>query len=146
MNFAVLTGKSISNNANTPSPTIAPASSSAVSMDPITTVKPTETTNNPDKPSSPITSTPAITKTEIPASPTPVNKADSSGIIVLIENGMTSSEVANLLFNKGIISDRKAFDDSLGLLKLDRIIRVGTYTFLPNEMDEDIINKITIHK
>jgi hypothetical protein len=147
MNFAVVTGKSISSNVITASPTIAPTSLSEAPMRPATTVKPTETTNNPDKPSSPITSTTAITKTEKPTSPTPVsNRADSSGIIVLIEKGMTSSEVANLLFSKGIISDHKAFDDSLGNLKLDRIIRVGTYTFLPNEKDEDIINKITIHK
>jgi hypothetical protein len=147
MNFAVLSGNSISNNAVTTSPTIAPTSLSETSKGSISTVKPTVTAYNPDKPNPPITSTPAITKTEKPASPTSVsNIADSSGIIVLIEKGMSSSEVTNLLFSKGIISERKAFDNALGQLKLDRTIRAGTYTFSPNEKDENIINKITIHK
>jgi cell division protein YceG involved in septum cleavage len=59
---------------------------------------------------------------------------------------MTSSEVSSLLFDKGIITDQKAFDKELSQLKLTRIIRIGNYRFLPDEKVEDIINKITTRK
>jgi hypothetical protein len=154
MNFAVLDNKTISSETQTPSPSpspsISPATAPLASIEPFATVKaakPTETTNAPDKPSSAPVSTPAITKTEEPASPTPVTAlADPAGSTIHIESGMTSSEVASLLFDKGTITDQKAFDNALSHLKLDRIIRVVTLTFLPDEKYEDIINKITTHK
>lgn len=147
MNFAVLDDKTLTNNTQTASPSISPSLEPVISVKPIATVKPIETAHTPGTPSKSAITTPAITKTEAPASPTPVAiMADPSGKIILIEEGMTSGEVASLLFNKGIIKDEKAFDDSLGHLNLDRIIRVGSYTFLPNEKAEDIINKITTHK
>jgi hypothetical protein len=147
MNFAVLDDKTITFDTQTSSPSIAPTIAAAATVEPVTTVKPVDKVNAPITPSSSAASTPAITKSEEPATPTPAAvDANPAGIIVLIQTGMSSSEVASLLFNKGIIADQKAFDDSLSHLKLDRIIRIGSYTFLPNEKDEDIINKITTNK
>jgi hypothetical protein len=150
MNFAAIDHITISNETQNLSPSILPSTTPLTSIKPIATVKPaapTKTTKAPDPPSSTTVSTPVITRTEKPTVPTPVaTLADPSGITVLIQNGMTSSEVANLLFNKGIILDKKAFDDALSQLKLDRIIRIGSFTFLPNEKDEIIINKITRRK
>jgi hypothetical protein len=166
MNFAVLEDKTISNGIPSPSPSssISPSPvqspTTKESIEPIKTTKPTQTVEQPELPApsvahtpkaaitdEPVVSTPAVTKIEKPVEPTPIAApADPSAIGIIIEKGMTSSEVASLLFNKGIISDRKAFDDSLSHLKLDRIIRIGTFTFLPNEKDSDIINKITTHK
>jgi hypothetical protein len=150
MNFAVIGNKTISSETQTSSPSISPATVPLASKEPIATIKaakPAETTNTPDKPTSAPVSTPVIAKTEEPASPTPVAAlADPAGSTIRIESGMTSSEVAGLLFDKGIITDQKAFDNALSHLKLDRIIRVGSFTFLPGEKDEDIINKITTRK
>jgi cytoskeletal protein RodZ len=150
MNFAVIDNKPISQETQTSSPSISPSSTPLASLEPFATVKatkPTETTNNPDAPSSTNVSTPAITKTEIPAAPTPVaTLTNPAGTTVLIVNGMTSSEVSSLLFDKGVITDQKAFDKELSQLKLTRIVRIGTYSFLPNENVEDIINKITTRK
>jgi hypothetical protein len=150
MNFAVLDNKELTNDIQSSSPSISPSLEPVISVKPITTVKPIETASTPETPSTSAIVTPVITKTEEPASPSPAATMaiakQPSGKIVLIEKGMTSSDVASLLFNKGIIADQKSFDASLGELKLDRIIRIGSYTFLPNEKDADIINKITTHK
>jgi hypothetical protein len=154
MNFSGIVNKPIANETQSASPSISPSIEPIASLEPFVTgkpIKPTETTDIPDAPSSTPTSisvaTPAVSKTEEPATPTPAATiAITSGTTVLIENGMTSSEVSSLLFDKGVISDQKAFDNALSQLKLDRIIRIGTFTFLPDEKDEDIINKITIRK
>jgi outer membrane biosynthesis protein TonB len=165
MNFAVLDNKTISNGISSPSPSssISPSPvqspTTKATVEPIKTTKPTQTVKQPELPTTsvvpspkvtktaePVVSTPKVTKTETPVEPTPIVAANPSAIEIIIERGMTSSEVASLLFNKGIISDEKAFDDSLSHLKLDRIIRIGTFVFLPNEKDSDIINKITTHK
>jgi hypothetical protein len=166
MNFAVLGDKTISNGIPSPSPSssISPtpdqSPTTKVTIKPIKTTKPTQTVEQPELPTTSIVpapeatktdelavSTPKVTKIERPVKPTPIAAlADPSANEIIIETGMTSSEVASLLFNKGIISDYKAFDESLSHLKLDRIIRIGTFVFLPNEKDSDIINKITTHK
>jgi hypothetical protein len=150
MNFAVIDDKTLTNETQTSSPSITPSTAPLASIAPIATVKatkPTETTNNPDAPSSTTVSTPAITKTEIPTTPKPVAAVTNpSDTTVLIVKGMTSSEVSSLLFDKGIITDQKAFDKELSQLKLTRIIRIGNYRFLPDEKVEDIINKITTRK
>jgi hypothetical protein len=154
MNFSVLDNKTIVNETQSASPSISPSIEPIASLEPFATVKPikpTETTAIPEAPSSTPKSvpvaTPAVSKTEEPATPTPAATiAAVSGTSVLIENGMTSSEVSSLLFKKGIIADQKAFDSALSQLKLDRIIRIGTFNFLPDETDEDIINKITMRK
>ena len=151
MNFAVLDNKTLINETQTSSPSISPSILTSIvpveTAKPISTVKPISTANAPETPSSTPVTSPVITKTDEPTPPTPVaSMADPSAKIVLIETGMSSAEVASLLFNKGIITDQKAFDNSLNHLKLDRIIRIGSYTFLPNEKDEDIINKITTKK
>ena len=147
MNFAVLDNKTLINETPTSSPSILPSIVPVETVKSISTVKPISSANAPETPSSTPVTSPVITKTDEPNPPTPVaSMADPSVKIVLIETGMSSAEVASLLFNKGIITDQKAFDNSLNHLKLDRIIRVGSYTFLPNEKDEDIINKITTKK
>jgi hypothetical protein len=147
MNFSVLDNKTITKDLPTTSPTPSispsPPASPKGSVAPVITVKPTETTVNPATPGTPTAATPAVTKTVEPSTPT---AAKSSNSIVVIEKGMTSLEVATLLFDQGFISDRKTFDDSLSDLKLDRVIRAGTYTFLPNEKNSEIINKITIRR
>ncbi|QGQ96258.1 hypothetical protein EHS13_15910 [Paenibacillus psychroresistens] len=156
MNFSVMDDKTINNEIQSPSPSISPSVVPTASLAPFSTIKPTkptETTDIPAAPSSTPTTipveTPAASKTDEPAVPTTAPAAtivDPSGTSVIIENGMTSSEVSSLLFEKGIIEDKKAFDNALSQLKLDRIIRIGTFTFLPDEKDEDIINKITTRK
>jgi hypothetical protein len=144
------------------SPSSAPDQSptTKTTIDPVESIKPTQTTVKPDTPNITAVPAPVVSKTEEPAvpktedtqidepvKPTPVaTVTDPSAINIIIERGMTSSEVASLLFNKGIIADRKSFDESLSHLKLDRIIRIGTFTFLPGQEDSDIINQITTHK
>ncbi|MEX2462234.1 MAG: hypothetical protein WD469_13220 [Paenibacillaceae bacterium] len=147
MNFAVLDDKTNSNVVASLPPSISPSKKPVASIRPVETVKQAETAITPQTPSSTAVATPVIAKTGKPATPTPVaTMVNPVGKLVIIENGMTSAEVANLLFSEGIIADQKAFDDALSHLKLDRIIRIGTYTFLPAEKDEDIINRITTHK
>jgi hypothetical protein len=150
MNFAVMDDKTLSNESQSASPSISPYTDPLPSLAPISSTKaakPAETARTPDKPSASPISTPEITKTEEPVKPAPVaTVADPNVNSILIESGMTSSEVAGMLFDKGIITDEKVFDNALSHLKLDRIIRVGTFTFLPNEKDEDIINQITTRK
>jgi hypothetical protein len=147
MNFAVFGNRTITNDlptaspspSSSPSPSASPISSPA----PVKTIKPTETTANPSKPDVPSASVPTATKAvepSVPAVAEPVNN------VITIEKGMTSSEVADLFYNKGIIPDRKSFDDALSELKLDRVIRAGTYTFLPKEKNSEIIDKITIRR
>jgi hypothetical protein len=147
MNFAVLGNKTISKDTPTTSPTPSispsPSASPKVSVAPVHTVKPTETMVNPATPRSPKATTPAVTKTVEPSAPTAAEPSNSK---VIIQKGMTSSEVATLLFDRGVVSNRKTFETSLSYLKLTRVIRAGTYTFLPDEKDSEIINKITIHR
>jgi hypothetical protein len=147
MNFAMLGNPTKTNDLPTASPTPSispsPSASPKSSIAPVTTVKPTVTAAIPATPGSPTATVTAVTKTVEPSAPTASEPSNST---VIIEKGMTSSEVATLLYEKGIISDRITFDDSLSHLKLDRVIRAGTYTFLPNEKDSEIIDIITIRR
>jgi hypothetical protein len=152
MSFAVIKSKGISEQVLIASPT------SSAAIKPIST--PSASVNSPKvsvavTPDSPNASTPAthtsvkpeVNKTDAPSTPKPAGAPEgSSKVEVIIEEGMNSSQVAALLFNKGIITDRMAFDDALGHLKLDRTIHYGTYTFALNENSPDIINKITWQK
>jgi hypothetical protein len=152
MNFAVIKGKGIDNTVSTASPM--PSATVKPSATPIASLRSPQP-SAVNRPNSPNTATPAaptsvkpeVNKTDVPATPKPAGSAVvSSKVDVIIEEGMNSSQVADLLFNKGVITDRTVFDDALGHLKLDRTIHYGTYTFNPNENIPDIINKITWQK
>ncbi len=150
MNFAVLEDETIQDTTETASPSISPSPTPFASIEPVAPVqstKPTKTANAPALPSATPVSTPLISEVEEPSTPSPAAVIDApTDKTIVIENGMTSSQVSRLLFNEGIIKDEKAFDNSLSHLKLDRIIRVGSFTFLPEESVDDIINKITTRK
>jgi hypothetical protein len=147
MNFAVIKGKDLSNDTTQASPTPSASLIPIVkpTTEPVVSVKPVESIN---RPSSPTLSTPNVSKTVEPSMPaaSATSPKDSIKTTVVINEGMDSSQVADLFLSKAVITDREAFEGALNRLKLDRIIHYGTYTFNPKESIQEIINTITTVK
>jgi len=116
-----------------PTPTVAPFKA-------IATLVPVATTNAP--------ATALPVKSVKPSTPvTPDASADvPTNINVIINEGMNSSDVAELLFDKGVILDLNGFEKLLDKLKLDRVIHYGSYTFSADQNMDEVINQITTLK
>ncbi|MDB5052059.1 MAG: hypothetical protein JWM44_109 [Bacilli bacterium] len=149
MNFAVIKGKDLTNDTTKASPSPTPSASLIPivkpTTEPVASVKPVESINPP---SSPALSTPIVSKTVEPSTPAASATSPKDAIMttVVINEGMDSSQVADLFLSKAVITDRVAFEGALNRLKLDRIIHYGTYTFNPKDSIQEIINKITTVK
>lgn len=64
-------------------------------------------------------------------------------IAVEIKSGDSSEKVADMLLEKGLITDRKPFTDMLAEKKLETKIMVGRYSFAEGTGVDEIIRKIT---
>ncbi|MBO8162484.1 MAG: endolytic transglycosylase MltG [Brevibacillus sp.] len=65
------------------------------------------------------------------------------GVVVHIASGLTSSEVADLLYKSGLIHDKQAFVERLWQMNKHRDIRMGTYTISRGTKTDEIIRMIT---
>ncbi|WMJ88416.1 endolytic transglycosylase MltG [Anaerocolumna sp. MB42-C2] len=108
------------------------------------TVKPTDTKEvKPAKsPDSVPADEPETTNTDTSAATPEVNKTDQKGITFRITSGMTSEDVSNLLKNKGIIEDSKAFNQYLKINKYTTDINIGEYQIEKYSSYEDIADAI----
>lgn len=59
--------------------------------------------------------------------------AEGKNITVEIKRGYNSTMVAQLLYEKGVISDMKKFVDTLAAYSATKKINIGTYTFKKND-------------
>lgn len=59
--------------------------------------------------------------------------AEGKNITVEIKRGYNSTMVAQLLYDKGIISDMKKFVDTMAAYSATKKINIGTYTFKKND-------------
>lgn len=64
-------------------------------------------------------------------------------IVVEIKSGDSSEKVADMLLEKGLITDRETFADILAEEKLETKIMVGRYSFEKGTGVDEIIRKIT---
>ena len=65
-----------------------------------------------------------------------------SAIKVTVESGATLMQIANTLFDKKIITNKKTFQLAVRLLGKERKIPVGTFNLLNAKSNYDIINQI----
>lgn len=75
--------------------------------------------------------------------PIPETPAYDGKISVNIKSGMSSEDIADLLKERGIIEDTKAFLKRLGEVGKDSMLKVGSYEFQNNLSYDDIINILT---
>ena len=98
-----------------------------------------------DDPSPAPTTTNAAAKpaqtTPSPASETPVSEEK---ITVNIKSGMSSESIAELLKEKGLIKDTKAFLKRLGEVGKENILKVGSFEIPKNSAYDEIISILTI--
>ncbi|WP_313563701.1 ABC transporter substrate-binding protein [Ruminiclostridium cellobioparum] len=59
--------------------------------------------------------------------------AEGKNITVEIKRGYNSTMVAQLLYDKGVISDMKKFVDTMAAYSATKKINIGTYTFKKND-------------
>lgn len=76
-------------------------------------------------------------------SPAPKAKAAAGKVAVSIESGMVSENVADLLKEKGLIKDTKAFLKRLGELGRDNKLQIGDYEISKGLSYDDIIDVLT---
>lgn len=112
-----------------------------------TTVEPETTTTEPETTSEPETTTEAETTTEPPTTTSePATTAQQTGeperIAFEIVSGMTSESVAELLKDKGIISDAKAFNAYVVEKGYAGRIRTGKYEIISSASYDEIIDFI----
>ncbi|MDD4503545.1 MAG: hypothetical protein PHS15_01805 [Clostridiaceae bacterium] len=97
-----------------------------------------------DDPSPAPTTTNAAAKpaqtTPSPASETPVSEEK---ITVNIKSGMSSESIAELLKEKGLIKDTKAFLKRLGEVGKENILKVGSFEIPKNATHDEIISILT---
>ncbi len=74
---------------------------------------------------------------------TPEAQAGSGKIMVKVEAGMLSEDVANLLKEKGLIKDTKAFQKRLGELGKDDKLQIGSFELPKGSSYDDIIKILT---
>lgn len=132
------------------------APSTAPSVTP--TVTPTEEGTKDEETIDTTSETPSVTPTVTPAeeeiddaNPEEADQTDDSKgkneesedyIIVRIEKGMTSEEVASLLYIYGIIEDKKDFNTYMKKNNYSTIINIGEFKILKNATYEQITDLI----
>lgn len=109
-----------------PEPTVAPTPTSEPTPEPNTTPKPTPT--------------PAV---EIPDNENRDGENDGELITFTVEPGMTSSNVADLLVEKGLIKDSTDFNQYIVGEGKASVIRIGTFTLPKGVSYEEIVARIT---
>ncbi|MCT4596381.1 MAG: hypothetical protein N4A50_00675 [Vallitalea sp.] len=68
---------------------------------------------------------------------------DEESIKVKISYGMSSHDIANLLYEKGVVDDAKKLDKYILKNKYEGKLRTGNYIFNKNSTYEEIMKKIT---
>ena len=74
---------------------------------------------------------------------TPETQAGSGKIIVKVEAGMSSDDIAKLLKEKGLIKDTEAFHKRLGELGKDDKLQIGSFELSKGLSYDDIIKILT---
>lgn len=72
----------------------------------------------------------------------PLNSGDNSSIIVTIDPGSTSGNIARELEDKGVIKSDWAFEWYVRNHNLRADLKAGTYTFTPSQSVQEIVDKI----
>lgn len=71
------------------------------------------------------------------------NSGEADYVTFTIKRGMTSYQVAELLYEKGLIDNVKDFDKYIISKGKASVIRIGTYTLPKNSSYQEILNTIT---
>ncbi len=74
-----------------------------------------------------------------------VTESDGSGddeITFTIVRGMSSGQVAELLFQQGLVEDATAFDNYIKQMGKANVIRIGTYTLPKDTNHQEILKRI----
>lgn len=137
---------------------LAPTTAPSVTPTVIPTVTPTEEGTKDEETIDTTSETPSVTPTVTPAeeetddaNPKESDQTDDSKgknegsedyIIVRIEKGMTSEEVASLLYIYGIIEDKKDFNTYMKKNNYSTIINIGEFKISKNATYEQITDLI----
>ncbi len=72
----------------------------------------------------------------------PVDESDTSTFVVTVTPGSSTTGIANLLYEEGLIQNVNAFKAKVKLLEVDGQMKAGDYMLSPSMSAETIINKL----
>ncbi len=72
----------------------------------------------------------------------PVDESDSNAFVVTVAPGSSTTGIANLLLEEGLIQNVNAFKAKVKMLEVDGQMKAGDYMFSPSMSSEAIIEKL----
>ncbi|NGM81123.1 hypothetical protein G5B47_01715 [Paenibacillus sp. 7124] len=123
----------------------APASGSQT---PTNSASPPAKAASPSAPSTPLqpgatgVQKPSDSAEAVPPSSPAADKPVSSGIVLRIPNGVTLTEVADLLAGAGVIKDKDLFIIEAKSRRVQTKIQSGLYRFIPGQSNDAIIGQL----